>query len=482
MKRTLLFTLAFAASTVSSAPSPKWNGSEFFANPLIDFHFTADPTAVEYKGRLFVYGTNDHQQYEEGTGGTTASKNTYEKIKSISIISTTDMANWTYHGEIDVGAIAPWIVASWAPSIVSREEADGKTHFYLYFSNSGWGTGVLTATSPLGPWSSPLDHSLVDGNTPGLGDCKVPFDPGAAVAPDGSAYIAFGGTHSRIARLGADMISFDGNFAEPPHPFLFEANELNFIGGKCVYTYNIDWSAHEPWEEESPKPSACSMVYLTSPTPLDAKSWSYRGEYAANPIAFGQHGANNHTHLHKFKGKWYLFYHNHELEFDLIGRDGGFRNIAVDLCEVDEQTATVKPVEYTRKGVEQIAWLNPYQQILAATAAATSGTAFTPSGRAGVMIAHPETPGAFIALKGIDFGKKPPTHFVASVRGTGRVEFRLDAPKGPAVATITAKKAGADGSFATLTATAKTKVAGVHNLFIVPEGENLELASWRAKR
>ena len=48
------------------------------ANPLLDFQFCADPTAVEYNGRLYVYGTNDHQQYDEG-----AESNTYERIKKI---------------------------------------------------------------------------------------------------------------------------------------------------------------------------------------------------------------------------------------------------------------------------------------------------------------------------------------------------------------------------------------------------------------
>lgn len=48
-------------------------------------------------------------------------------------MSTDDMVNWTYHGLIKTDSIAPWIVASWAPSIVKRKEKDGKTHFYLYF-------------------------------------------------------------------------------------------------------------------------------------------------------------------------------------------------------------------------------------------------------------------------------------------------------------------------------------------------------------
>ena len=112
------------------------------ANPLLDFQFCADPTAIEYDGRLYVYGTNDHQQYEE------AQSNTYERIKSLVIMSTDDMVNWTYHGLIPVGEIAPWIIASWAPSVISVPQSDGGTLFSLYFSNSGWGTGVLQSKSP----------------------------------------------------------------------------------------------------------------------------------------------------------------------------------------------------------------------------------------------------------------------------------------------------------------------------------------------
>ncbi|MCX7657838.1 MAG: hypothetical protein N2Z57_04080, partial [Oscillospiraceae bacterium] len=111
------------------------------ANPISGEIFCADPTAIEYKGRLYVYATNDHQQYETvGDNG----KNDYMHIKSMVVFSTDDMKNWTYHGIIDVESIAPWIINSWAPSIVSRVEEDGLTHFYMYFSNNGCGVGVIT--------------------------------------------------------------------------------------------------------------------------------------------------------------------------------------------------------------------------------------------------------------------------------------------------------------------------------------------------
>ena len=41
-------------------------------------------------------------------------KNTYEHIKSLVILSTDDMVNYTYHGIIDIAEICPWALASGA--------------------------------------------------------------------------------------------------------------------------------------------------------------------------------------------------------------------------------------------------------------------------------------------------------------------------------------------------------------------------------
>ena len=218
------------------------------SNPILSNIFCADPTAVEYEGRLYIYGTNDHQQYEAvGPEG----KNTYEHTKSIVMISTDDMVNYTYHGIINVGDICPWAIASWAPSITSRVEDDGLTHFYLYFSNSGWGTGGITATSPTGPWSDPLGKSLIDGNTEGLNGCQSPFDPGVCIDENGVGWLSFGGgtDGARIVRLSSDMLSLDSEIMKIPSPYNFAASELNYINGTYIYTYNNDWSGHyENWD------------------------------------------------------------------------------------------------------------------------------------------------------------------------------------------------------------------------------------------
>ena len=266
--------------------SPKLTSNN--ANPLLDFMFTADPTAVEYNGRIYVYATNDHQQYEKvGKDG----KNSYEHIRTLVMMSSDDMVNWTYHGLINTAKLAPWSPNSWAPSITSRLEADGKTHFYLYYSNGGGGSAVLTSTSPVGPWSDPLGKNIVDRSVPGV-DVDAPFDPGVLIDDQGTGWLTFGGgtpktkympDNARIVKLGADMISLASDVAKIPAPYFFEASDLNFINGTWVYTYNTNWEERTEWPYSNiDKPTKCNMSYMTSKTPLNPDSWKYRDNYFKN--------------------------------------------------------------------------------------------------------------------------------------------------------------------------------------------------------
>ena len=432
--------LAFASCT-QQRPTPlqaDWTGSlkldSAYHNPLLDFLYTADPTAVEYQGRLYVYGTNDQQQCDEVHPD---SANTYEHINTLAMMSTVDMVNWTYHGLIPTRELAPWIIASWAPSVCSRVEDDGLTHFYLYFSNSGYGTGVLTATSPVGPWSSPLDSSIVDAKTPGLGDCTVPFDPGVVIDEEGRGWLAFGAAHARIARLGADMLSFDSPFVTIPAQHHFEANELNVIGHRLVYTYNLDWQPKDDWQPSLPAsqlPSICSMAYmLPEGDPLESDSWRYQHHYMRNPGEDGFEYSNNHTHLHKYQGKWYVFGHTMDLKRH-NGIRGGYRNIVVERIDVDEQRPSIAMSHYTREGVEQITPLNPMAQQEAETTAGTQGVRFQPTAEAGNMLAATDSVG-IILVRGAHFSR-PVTSLTLTAQGEGQIDVRLNNPQGQLIASV----------------------------------------------
>lgn len=339
-----------------------------YNNPISSDFFCADPTSVEYNGRLYLFGTNDHEQFEAAGPDV---DNTYEKIKSFVVLSTDDMVNWTYHGEINVGEVAPWITNSWAPSITSRVESDGKTHFYLYFSNNGLGVGVIHATDPLGPWDDPLGKPLISTSTPGLKDCPNPFDPGVVIDENGDGWLSFGGGKasggtdfmpgsSRIVKLGEDMVSFASDFAEIPAPYFFEASELNYINGTYVYTYCSDWSDHsEQWPYDCDPPAGCGMVYMTTKTPLDSSSWEMKGECFVNPGVSGFDYSNNHTHMEKFKDNWYMFYHTMSLKRGM-GITGSYRSLGVDMINVDEETVTIEKTGGTKKGVKSISHVDPF--------------------------------------------------------------------------------------------------------------------------
>lgn len=471
---TTLLALALSTS-IHAQVSPKLRTG--YANPLIDHQFTADPTSVEHDGRLYVYGTNDTEQYEQ------ADSNTYEKIKTLAMISTDDMVNWTYHGNIHVGTIAPWIINSWAPSIVSRREEDGKTHFYLYFSNSGYGTGVLTSTSPVGPWSSPLDKSLVDAQTTGLGDCRVPFDPGAVIDADGVGWIAFGAGKSRIARLGRDMLSFDSEFINPRPAHHFEANEMDYIGGKYVYTYNLDWQDHDDWTLSDEVPPRCCMAYMTSTTPLDSMSWHYGNQYLKNPGENpGFSYSNNHTHLQKYMGKWYILYHTQML-LDEMGMKAGFRSMHVDEINIDEENVRIHPITMTKTGVSQLHPLNPFITQQAETAAATEGIRFIEGDEPGNMIAtrgkayikHDLPSQSIIQVRKVDFGRRA-SRFIATLKGTGTVQVHIDGIDTPPVAV-----AAAHHPHTWKDITTKCNLSGTHDLyFVISDGVMFD--KWRFRK
>ena len=280
------------------------------------------------------------------------------------------MVNYRQECVIDVKAVAPWITNSWAPSVIFRKEDDGLTHFYMYFSNSGMGVGVITATDPCGPWSDPLGRPFIRLGTKGLNNCPIPFDPGAVIDENGNGWLAFGGGKAlggtdllpgsaRIVKLGDDLLSFDSEFAEIPAPYFFEASELNYINGYYVYTYSSDWNNHIlNWKGsyDVPVPGTCSMIYMTTKTPLDPESWEVKGECFCNPGQAGFDYSNNHTHMHKFRDRWFILYHTMILKSSL-GYKGGFRSICVDDIEVDEKTATITGRGGSKNGVE-----DPVQQ------------------------------------------------------------------------------------------------------------------------
>lgn len=426
--------------------TPKLNTAN--ANPLLDFVYCADPTAIVHDGRVYVYGSNDQQQCD--SVGIGVKDNSYEYIHSLVMISSDDMVNWTYHGAIDVEKAAPWTGkkgVSWAPSIVSRLEADGKTHFYLYYAHGGGGVAMLTSTSPVGPWTDPLGRDIVYFGMSGLEDCPAPFDPGVVIDEHGQGWLSFGGGtasygtgympgSARIVRLGDDMKSVVGDIVEIPAPYFFEASELNYINDTYIYSYSTNWIERNEWPYSTiEKPTTCCMGYMTSKTPLIKESWDYRDNILKNSGEYdGMNWANNHTHFLKFKDSYYMFYHNRILE-EARGIKPGFRSICVDKIDLDEANATISLGTMTRRGPAQIKKVNPFEWQSAATTAATYGIKYIEGAKSGKMILRADGNGQCFEVRGVDCANSSKT-VEFRVKGKGEITIRKNGMDGEVVATV----------------------------------------------
>ncbi len=445
-------------------------------NPISPNVFCADPTALEYNGRLYVYGTNDHQEFiANGKKG----DNTYGNIKSIVVFSTADMVNWTFHGTIDTKKICsswvknPWYQSfgvSWAPSVTWRTTEDGTDEFFLYFCNSSHGVGVLKANSPVGPWKSPLNKLMIHYDSPGAfpQGTSANFDPGVVIDDNGVGWISFGGLNdngqilpdnARIAKLKPSMTELDGKAVRLPAPYHFEANELNVIGGKYVYTYCSHWSRNDAdWNTYKKEkgisaniPGGGTMCYMVSENPSDPDSWVYKGAYG--PGVAG----NNHSHLQKFKGNYYHIYHNHgSVLLDEMkkagavdGSAGDYRSICVNKATVNESTATVNPVTLNLEGCDAIDTMNPYELQEAETMATCGGIEYedftnvkknarisTLGNDASENLQVKMRTGAWTFVRHLDFGTKGASRFMLRAKGEGTVEIRLSRKGAKASATF----------------------------------------------
>ncbi len=477
-------------------------------NPISPCVFCADPTALEFDGRVYVYGSNDHQQF---IANGKKDSNGYGAIKSLVVFSSDDMVNWTFHGTIDVGKIcSSWgwrFAASWAPSVTWRVNDQGENEFFLYFANSGGSVGMLKANSPLGPWKSPLSKPLIDSSTPGVSPCNWIFDPGVVIDDEGTGWIAFGGGdpnnqgtklmpgNSRIAKLKKSMTALDGKAVNLPAPYLFEASELNMMNGKYVYTYNTSWSDRDDWNSyekrgSAPAPSTCSMCYMVTDNPLDPDAWVYKGEYVPNPGNFGFGWGNNHTHLQKFAGNYYLFYHSMLLEQNMNTGASGFRSIGVEKVTVQEDKQLIGKVTMTSNGPQPVRNMDPYSLQQAETMSTAGGVSYedftnvTKVSRysnlgndASSNLQVNMKAGAWTMLRKVDFGTEGAQTFTLKASGSGTLEIRLQRENAkPAVTLQFNSTSIQDHTFAVDPSVFK----GVKTVyFIFTEASNVKFDAWR---
>lgn len=464
-----------------------------YGNPLVSHKFGADPYALVYEDRVYLYATNDEFEYDE-QGNITENK--YGGINTLTVISSADLVNWTDHGVIKVAGpngAAKWAVNSWAPAI-AHKVIDGKDKFFIYFANNGSNIGVVTSDSPLGPWVDPINKPIISRDLPGVDGVPWLFDPAVLVDDDGTGYLYFGGgipkgkfempNTARSMQLGDDMISVVGEAEPIPAPFMFESGGIHKYDNKYYYSYCSNFFTGERPEGN---PAAGEIAYLISDNPMGP--WTYQKTILKNPGHFFDVSGNNHHAMFEFKGRWYIAYHAQTVSA-AMGVSSGYRSTHLNEVFFDE-SGVIEDIKADMDGVEKIKNFDPYQTIPATTFAWQAGVDVREVENSdAVEQTHVVTDiehGDWLGVSSVDFKEGAAECIIklASKVSGGSIELRLDKLDGEVIGRADVPYLNDSFEWVDLSVLLN-EVTGIHDLYFVFSGDEdqslFELASWSFKK
>jgi len=409
-------------------------------NPIIQTSFTADPAPLVHDGVVYLYTSHDEDDAPPGQG--------QFRMLDWKCYSSTDMVNWTDHGTVASLKTFPWAVQdndAWAPQVVER----GGT-FYLYAPVSVAGSpknviAVATADNPLGPFKDALGHPLID-------KANGYIDPTVFVDDDGRAYLFFGNPNLWYVTLNPDMISYSGGIVrEPTKPENYQEGPWFYKRGGHYYLAYASTCCPE------------GIGYAMSDHPTGP--WTYRG-YVVPP---NRASSGDHPGIIDYKGHAYVFGFNYRLNFALTDKHHERRSVCVARFDYNPDGTIPEQPWWGEAGVPQIGPLDPYRRVEAETICWSEGIRTAPSSQGG-MCAVAAREGAYIKVKGVDFGAGAKS-FRASVAAAegGRIELHLDGAAGPLVGTCVVPRA-ADGQAWAIASCPVSGAAGAHDLFLVFSG------------
>jgi len=322
-KLTALFLLATGLGFKASAQQVVIKDTTFRAegNPIIRYKYTADPAALVYKDKVYLYAGHDEAP----------TKVAGYRMYNWTCFSSTDMANWTEHPTPLSAKDFAWAKGdAWAGQVIER---NGKFYWYVAVEHGaihGKSIGVAVADRPEGPYKDALGKALVT-NDMTTNVTKISWDdidPTVFIDDDGQAWLIWGNTGCYYAKLKKNMIELDGpikTFTGLPHyteaPWIHKHNGWYYLS----YAY------------EFPEKTAYAMSRsIEGP-------WEYKG--ILNEIAGNSN--TNHQAIIDFKGKTYFIYHNGALTPDA----GSFhRSVCIDYIYYNKDN-TMKRVVMTSEGV-----------------------------------------------------------------------------------------------------------------------------------
>jgi hypothetical protein len=422
----------------------------FAQNPIIMDQFTADPSARVFGDSVYLYPSHDILA-TNGRG-----RPGWFCMEDYHVFSSANLVDWIDHGVIVSQYKVPWVnskaYAMWAPDCVYR---NGRYYFYFPAPakdstyGRGFSIGVAVSDKPYGPFTpQPEPIKGVHG-----------IDPCVLIAGDGQPYLYWAAGRFFVAKLKGNMLEL----ASEPQivqgmpekgliegPFVFERRGKYYL----IYPHVADKSERLEYAvADSPTGpfKVCGVVMDATPD-----CWT------------------NQASVIKFKGQWYLFYHNNYLSphFDKA------RSVCIDSMFFNKD-GTIRKVIPTLRGVGVTnAWrkiqIDRYSYVSKeGTSIAFLDTLDTFKGWKTVL----DSSSAWIQYNSVDFGQTE-LKFIylrAVSRRGGTVLVRLNGSTGPVIAKVRIPKTN---GWRIVRSPLLAFKPGIHSLVVQLEGNDKVQIDW----
>lgn len=316
----LIVLLSFSGTEDSNMHSSIDTDTSFIntGNPVIKHKYTADPAALVYKEKVYLYTGHDEAPPK---------KNGYEMHEWL-CFSSNDMVNWTEHpSPLNIKAFTWAKDDAWASQVIER---DGRFYWYVAITHStipGKAIGVAVSDSPTGPFEDARGSALITNDmTTGTKISWDDIDP-TVIVDKGQPYLFWGNTLLYYVKLKQNMIEMDGPIKTINLPHFTEA--------PWIHKHN-DWY-YLSYAYEFPEKIAYAMSRNVE------GPWEYKG--IINELAGNCN--TNHQAIIDFKGRSYFIYHNGALVPDA----GSFhRSVCIDYLNYNRD-GTIKRVMMTTEGI-----------------------------------------------------------------------------------------------------------------------------------
>lgn len=288
-------------------------------NPVIKNKFTADPAALVYNGKVYLYTGHDEA----------APRKTGYEMHEWLCYSSTDMVHWTEHAVPLTVKDFSWAKGdAWAGHVVY---CDKKFYWYVpvqHNSIQGKAIGVAVSDNPEGPFKDARGSALITNDM--TTDINIEWDdidPAVFIDDNGQAYLFWGNTTLHYAKLKKNMLDLDGEIKTIKLPGFTEAPWIHKRNGWYYLSYAYQF----------PEKTAYAMSHsIEGP-------WEFKG--ILNELAGNCN--TNHQAIIEFKGKSYFIYHNGGIQPE---GSSFHRSVCIDYLNYNVD-GTIKRIVMTTEGV-----------------------------------------------------------------------------------------------------------------------------------